>query len=77
MELLGGTRALDSFLKAYETKDFLPYEWFNSPDELKERELPSYDLFVSIQRNSNPLEKHYADFENLGKSGLSAKQELS
>ena len=43
MNFLGGATSLDSFLKAYktsETKGFFPYEWFDHPDKMQNRELP-------------------------------------
>ena len=41
---------------------------------MKNKELPPYDSFFSILRNSNPLEKHYNDFQNLVNSGLTTEQ---
>ena len=72
MNFLGGATTLDSFLKAYktkETKGFFPYKWFDCPKKMNNKELPPYDSFVSILRNSNPLEKDYNDFQNLVNSG--------
>ena len=80
MKFLGGATNLDSFLKAYktkETKGFFPYDWFDCPKKLNNRELPPYDSFFSILRNSNPLEKDYNDFQNLVDSGLSTEQAVS
>ena len=77
MNFLGGATSLDSFLKPYkteETKDFLPYEWFDNPEQLNNKELPPYDSFFSKLRNINPLEKDYNDFQNLGNSGLTTEQ---
>ena len=77
MNFLGGVTSLDSFLKAYkteETKDFFPYEWFDSPEKLNNEELPPYDSFFSKLRNFLPLEKDYNDFESLTNSGLSTEQ---
>ena len=74
MNILGGATSLDSFLKAYktkETKGFFPYEWFDCPDN---KELPPYDSFFSILRNSNPLEKDYNNFQNHVNSGLTTEQ---
>ena len=48
MNFLGGATSLDSFLKAYkteETKGFFPYEWFDNPEKLNNKELPPYDSF--------------------------------
>ena len=77
MNFLGGATSLDSFLKAYkteETKGFFPYEWFDNPEKLNNKELPPYDSFCSKLRNINLLEKDYNDFGNLTTSGLSSKQ---
>ena len=80
MNFLGGAISLDSFLKAYktkETKSFFPYEWFDCPKKLNNKELPPYDSFFSILRNSNPLEKDYNDFQNFVNSVLSTEQAVS
>ena len=80
MNFLGGATSLDSFLKAYktrETKGFFPYEWFDCPEKMNNKELPPYDSFFSILRNSNPLEKEYNDFQNLVNGGLSTEQAVA
>ena len=77
MNFLGGATSLDSFLKAYktkETKGFFPYECFNCPEKLNNKELPPYDSFFSILRNTVPLEKDYNDFQNLVNGGLTTEQ---
>ena len=77
MNFLGGATSLDSFLKACktkETKGFFPYEWFDCPEKMNNKELPPYDSFVSVLRNSNPLEKEYNDFQYLVNSGLTTEQ---
>ena len=77
LKFLGGATSLDSFLEAYkteETKGFFPYEWFDNPEKLNNKELPPYNSFFSKLRNINPFEKDYNDFENLTTSGLSSKQ---
>ena len=77
MDFLVGATSLDSFLKAYktkETKGFFPYEWFDCPEEKNNKELPPFDSFFSILRNSNPLEKDDNDFQNLVNSGLTTEQ---
>ena len=77
MNFLGGATSLDSFLKAYktkETKGFFHYEWFDCPEKVNNKELPPYDSFFIVRRNSNPLEKDYNDFENLVNSGLTKEQ---
>ena len=56
MNFLGGATSLDSFVKAYktkETKGFFPYEWFGCPEKMINKELPPFDSFFSILRNSN------------------------
>ena len=77
MNFLGGATSLDSFLKAYKTKGtkgFFPYEWFDCPEKMNNKELPAFDSFFSILRNSNPLEKDYKDFQNRANSGLTTEQ---
>ena len=41
---------------------------------MNNKELPPYESFFSILRNSNPLEKEYNDFQNLVNSGLTTEQ---
>ena len=68
MNFLSGATSPDSFLKAYktkETKGFFPYEWFNCPEKVNNKELPPYDSFFSILLNSNPLEKITTTFRTL------------
>ena len=77
---LGGASSLDSFLKAYktqETKGYFPYEWFDCPEKIRNKDLAPYDSFFSILRNSNPLEKGYKDFQNLVNSGLTTAQAVA
>ena len=77
VNFLDGATSLDSFLKAYkteETKSFFPYEWFDNPEKLNNKEIPPYDSFFSKLRNINLLEKDINDFENLITSGLSSEQ---
>ena len=45
--------------------------------EMNNKELPPYDSFFSILRNSNPLEKDYNDFQNLVNSGLTTEQAVA
>ena len=76
---LGGATSLDSFLKAYktkETKGFFPYEWFDCPEKVNKKK-PPYDSFFSSLRNSNPLEKDHNDFQNIVVSGLRTVQALA
>ena len=42
-----------------------------------DRQLPPYDSFFSILRNSNPLEKDYNVFQNLVNSGLTTEQAVA
>ena len=68
MNFLGGATSLDSFLKAYktkETKSFFPYEWFDCPEKMNNKEFPPYDSFFCILRNSNPLKKITTTFKTL------------
>ena len=68
MNFLGGATSLDLFLKAYkttETKGLFPYECFDCPEKMNNKELPPYDSFFSIVRNSNPLEKILTTFKTL------------
>ena len=54
MNFLGGATSVDSFLKAYKAKEangFFPYEWFDFPEKMNNKELPPYDSFFSILRN--------------------------
>ena len=77
MNFLGGATSLDSFLIAYKTeeaKGFFPFEWFDNPEKLNNKELHPYDSFFCKLRNINPLEKDYNDFENRATSGLSSEQ---
>ena len=77
MNLLGGAKILESFLKAYktkETKGFSPYEWFDRPKKNDNKELPPYESFFSILPNKNPLENDYDDFQNLVNSSLTSEQ---
>ena len=75
-----GATSLNSFLKAYktkETKGFFPYNWFDYPEKMNGKELPPYFSFFSILCNSNPLEEDYNDFENLVNSGLTTEQPVA
>ena len=68
MKFFSGANSLDSFLKAYntkETKDFFPYEWFDCPEKKNNKELPPYHSFFSIVRNNKPLEKITTTFKTL------------
>ncbi len=80
MNFLGGATSIDSFLKAYknkETKGFFPYEWFDCPKKMNNKELHPYDSFFSILSKNNPLEKDYNAFLNLVNSGSTAEQTVA
>ena len=80
MNYLGGVTSLNSFLKAYrteETKGVFSYKCFDCTEKLNNKELPHYQSFFSILRNSNPLEKNYNEFQNLVNSGLSTEQAVT
>ena len=74
MNFLGAATSLDSFLKAYKTKETKGFEWFDCPEKMNNKELPPYDSLLSILRNNNPLEKDYIDFQNLVNSGLTKER---
>ena len=60
INFLRGATSFDSFLRAYKTevtKGFFPYERFDNPEKLNNKELPPYDSFFSKLRNINLLEK--------------------
>ena len=44
---------------------------------MNNKELPPYDSFFSILRNSNPFGKDYNDFQNLVNSGLTTDQAVA
>ena len=48
MNIPGAATSPNSFLEAYKTNDtksFIPYEWFDSTDKLKDQPFPSLDDF--------------------------------
>ena len=64
----GGDTSLDKLLKAYktsETKIFFPFEWFNHPDKLNNKELLPYEAFHNKLRKCNPFEKEHLDYAKL------------
>ena len=72
VNFLGGATALDSCLKAYqskETRGYFPYEWFDSLSKLDCSHLSPYDSFFSKLKNLNPLGKDFTQFEKLIQSG--------
>ena len=79
MKFLRGATTLASFLKAYkasEMKGYFPYEWFDTLNKLDEQQLPSYDDFYSNQKNSNPLDKEFDDYQKLLNTGITEEQAL-
>ena len=69
----GGATNLNSFFRAYktsETKQCLPYEWFDHPDKLRNTKLPTSDAFYSRLRCCDLLEAERNDYVNLLKSGM-------
>ena len=61
MNFLRGATSLNSFLKAYETsetKGFFPYEWFDCPQNMNNKELPPYDAFLSKLQNAIQIIKN-------------------
>ena len=56
---------------------FSPYEWFGCPEKMNNKELPPYESFFSVPRNSNPLEKDYNDFQKLVNSGLTTEHAVA
>ena len=80
MNFLGGATSLDSFLKAYkskQTKGFFPYEWFDCPEKMNNKELSAYYSFFSNLRNSNPREEYYNDSQSLVNSGLTTEHAVA
>ena len=79
MNFLGGATSLDSFLKAYKTKEskgLSPSDWFDCREKMN-NELPPHDSFFSILRKSSPLVKDYNDFQDLNNSGLTTEQSVA
>ena len=80
INFLGAATSHDSFLKAYktkETKGFFPYEKFDCPEKMNNKELPPDDCFFRNLHNNNPLEKDYNDFQNLVRSGSTTYQAVA
>ena len=68
MKFLGGATPLDSFIKTYktsQTKDFFPYEGFDSADKLENQELPPYKALFKKLRNNNPLDEDSRNISEL------------
>ena len=77
---LGGTKILDSFLKAYKTSEtdgFFLYDWFNHTDKVENTDLSPYDALCSKLRGCNPLEVEYTENVNLVKSEMTAEQAVA
>ena len=80
MIFLGGATSLDSFLNAYKTKEtkvIFPYERFDCPEKMNNKELPPYDSFFSILCNSNPHGNDYNIFQNLFNTGVTRQQVIA
>ena len=77
MNFLDGATSLDSFLKAYktkETKGFVPCESFDCPEKMNNKNHPPCDSFFSNLRNSNHIEEDYNDFQNFVNSELTTEE---
>ena len=61
MNFLGGATSLDSFLKAdktSQTKNFFPYEWFDSPQKMDNSEPSSLRrIFQQTSKREPPRKK--------------------
>ena len=67
MNFRGGATSLDFLLKTYKTsrtKEFFPYEWFDSPEKLTYPKFPPHNEFFNRLRNCNPLDKAHSDYPN-------------
>ena len=70
---------LKSFFKAFdgnEEKDFFPYDYFISADQLDETILPPYETFYSTIEGCNVLEEEQAAFHKLSDQGKSEQESL-
>ena len=79
LNFLGGTKSLDSFLKACKTSDtqsYFPYEWFSDPEKPNKIQLAPYETFFSKLRNINLSKKTIQTFK-VEKMGLTSKEGLS
>ena len=56
---------------------FLSYEWFDYSEKMNNKELPPYDSFFSILRNSNPLENITTTLKTPVYSGLTPQQAVA
>ena len=80
MNFLAGATSLDSFLKAYKTKETRVSFPTNGSIVQRSWTTKSFlciTLFFSILRNGNPVEKDYNYFQNLVNSGLTTEQSLA
>ncbi len=74
LSFLGGATSLDSFLKAYKTKEtngFFPYEWFDDVSKLDVTELPPVECFRSKLKNCNVLSADQDRYNELLTTGMS------
>ena len=68
MTFLDGATSLDSFLKAHkskETKSFFPYERFDCPKKLSNKDLPPFDSFLAFCAKATPLKRITTTFKTL------------
>ena len=68
MNFLGGATSLDSFLKAYQTKEtkgFFPYEGFECPEKKNHKEFPPYHFFSAFCAIATPLKMITTTFKTL------------
>ncbi len=75
-QFLAPGSSYSKFLKAFrveENKSYLPYEWLDSVDKLKEPFLPTYDAFYSSLKNVNTLEAEHAAWQEGGRVGAEPK----
>ena len=66
LNFLEGATSHDSFLRAYkisETKNFLPYRWFDCPKKLNNKELLPHNPFFGKLRNVNSLEEDHSFYQ--------------
>ena len=68
MNFFGGSTSLDSFLKAHktkETKSFFPYEWFDCPEKMNNKEFRSLTPSLAFCAITTPLKKITTTFKTL------------
>ena len=68
MIFLGGATSLDSFLKAYKTKEtrgFFPYDWFDCPEKMDNKNFPLKTHSLAFCAIATPLKKTTTTFKSL------------